>query len=844
MSQYVFHLLPNAHLDPVWLWDWREGLNEGIVTCRAILDMMDEDSELTFVRGEATIYRHIEENDPETFARIKNYVKAGRWDVVGGTEIQPDTNLPATETFCRHYLHGKEYFRKKFGAAPTVAWAADSFGHTGGMPEILTACGMDGFCSCRPPYDVVPIEEPAFWWEGFGGSRVLAYRPRWGWYGAERNEMPTRLDQLLEAAQKGKLKNIGVLFGMGNHGGGPSRKQVEDIRAWGQKHPEVKLQFSGFHRYFGSVRQEVARGLELPVHKGELNFVLRGCYSSVAKYKFLYRQAENLVQRAEVASTIVSATKGEQDRTRHGTIGAAWDAILFNSFHDILPGSSIERAFDEQIQWVGGAMHAARKAEFEVLDVLASEIDTRVKKPADKDIPGPAAMLVWNPHPHAFDGYVELETALDYRPIWKYQNHAAEFPLKVTGPDGKAIPAQVIEEEHRSIAGIVWRRRIVTRVNLPALGWNVVQMAWVEGYKAEKVARPTVAKKNFISNGIYDIRAIPGRRGVQIRRGGRDMFGSAGMQVITMDDPWGSWGGMAEQKDSIFLTKVLQTWRITQTHVLESGPLRSTLWVRFEAGQSRLDLTFMLCREREAVDVRARLFINERSVRVKLVFPGCDRAEFEVPAGKVTRGELGHVPGGKWVRAIKNNAVRFGLATDALYDFDVAHDSLRATICRASRYADDQNTKANEVPWRPAVDSGELRFNFLISAGQDELPILADELERQPVSILVPSHDGKRKKSGSLGEITPVTAQLLSLKPAEDGNGLIVRLFNRSDRPIKPVIRIENRKISLTQLKPGRIGTWRIDKSGSVKAVFASEDQATSASKNSRGIRRPRAMPS
>ena len=102
---FTFHLIPNAHLDPVWLWDWREGLNEGLVTCRTILDLMDEDRELTFIRGESAIYQHIEKADPKTFARIKKYVKSGRWDVVGGTVIQPDTNLPATETFARHFAH-------------------------------------------------------------------------------------------------------------------------------------------------------------------------------------------------------------------------------------------------------------------------------------------------------------------------------------------------------------------------------------------------------------------------------------------------------------------------------------------------------------------------------------------------------------------------------------------------------------------------------------------------------------------------------------------------------------------------------------------------------------------
>src|SRR5438093_8712264 len=195
MPDFTFHLIPNAHLDPVWLWDWREGLNEALVTCRTILDLMDEDRELTFIRGESFIYEHIERGDPETFRRIKKYVKSGRWDVVGGTVIQPDTNLPDTETFARHFLHGQRYFASRFGKTSRVAWAADSFGHAAGLPEIFAAAGIEFFAFTRPFHNVLPIAKCAFWWQGPGGSRVLAYRLPAGWYVCEREEMTKRLEE-------------------------------------------------------------------------------------------------------------------------------------------------------------------------------------------------------------------------------------------------------------------------------------------------------------------------------------------------------------------------------------------------------------------------------------------------------------------------------------------------------------------------------------------------------------------------------------------------------------------------------------------------------------------------
>lgn len=134
----TIHLIGNAHLDPVWLWDRREGLNEGITTVRTILDLMDEFEEMTFIRGEAAIYRHIEKYDPPTFARIGRMVEAGRWDVVGGTMIQPDTNLSGTETLLRHYAHGQQYFRSRFGKAVRRRWSA------------IFPPGQKVFCRPRP----------------------------------------------------------------------------------------------------------------------------------------------------------------------------------------------------------------------------------------------------------------------------------------------------------------------------------------------------------------------------------------------------------------------------------------------------------------------------------------------------------------------------------------------------------------------------------------------------------------------------------------------------------------------------------------------------------------------
>jgi len=815
-GHYTFHLIANAHLDPVWLWDWREGLNEGIITSRTILDLMDEFPELTCIRGEALIYRHIEENDPETFARICRRVAEGRWDVVGGTYVQPDTNLTGTETFCRHFARSQAYFRSRFGRPAQIAWAADSFGHSAGLPDVLAAAGMTGFAFTRPGPGQLPLAKPAFWWEGSAGGCVLAYRPPAGWYGCERDEMPRRLDALLAAAQAGDLQNIAAFYGLGDHGGGPTRRVLCDIATWAAAHPEVTVVHSGLHRFFAALRAEVAAQGDdsfLPVHRGEMNYCLRGCYVSMAKLKFAFRRTEVAVARAEVADSAIAAGLGQPC----SDLGSAWDSLLLNSFHDILPGSSIERAYDDQLAWLGHARHLALAAEQRALNRLARRVDTTRSRQAEGDMPASAVQLVWNPHPWEYRGPLELEASLDYRPIWSYRGRGAELPVALRGPDGQLHLGQVVETEHSAMPDFPWRKRVVVPVTLPPCGWTVMELAWEEGAQLPSRAdAPTAAGRlgeRAIGNDLFRVEAIPGEAGVNIARSGCRIFTGAGLGVVTVDDPWGSWGGMGEEPESLDLSTVRQTWRVAASEVLEAGPERATLAVRLTGGRSRLDLHFRLYHSRPVVEVSARLFLDERSARVKLVMPaGGDQATFEVLGGTAERGPAGEVPGGRWVR-MRTAQGALGFASDSLYGFDLKDGALRASIARASRYANDTVTPPEADPWRPVVDCGELRFRFLLTTGPEAesgLPRLARELEMPPVALCVAPKAGDLPRHGSLLELRPAGLQLLALKPAEDGDGWVLRLQGPAGQAAKAALVWCGRKLALGTVAPGAIVSWRL----------------------------------
>lgn len=817
MATKTIHLIGNAHIDLVWQWDCAEGLNEGLITARAMVNLLDEFPEFSFTRGESSIYEHIERTDPALFERIAGHVRLGRWDVAGGSYVQPDVNMPSTEALVRQFTRGVNYFQSRFGKRVTVAWIPDSFGHPAGLPEILAAAGMTGYAFTRPPHFA---KEGAFWWVGPGGSRVLGYRPIIGWYGCERQNIVEILNAALESTKQHPFDNYGVFYGTGNHGGGPTRRHIVEIANWKAAHPEVHVIHSGLHRLFEALNAEAqAKGDGIyPEHTGDMNHVHRGCYSSVAKHKFAYRKLEAAVSRAERTSAIIDASSGDCYARPNELIASAWDAALFNAFHDVLPGTSLERAFDQQIDWMGGAIYETQQVNLQSMNKLASMVDTRVK-PVEGDLPTGLALLVWNPHPFAVSTPVELEASLDYRPIWAYANRHDELPYELIGPDGTPVIAQKIQQESFPVCNSPWRLRVVTSADVPALGWAVYELAYREGAaapaKPECLPSASIAPGE-IDNGIYRVKASAGSAGIAIWREGKPVLSGDGLGAIMVNDPHGSWGGPESDENCHDMNDIKEVWKIARVETLEKGPVRSALWVRLTGGHSTLDLTISLVAGRDAVDVSARLLLNERALRVKLVMPleGSVDAVYDTPGALVTRGDDGETPGGRWVRVNREGSA-FGFASDALYGFNFKPGVLQATIARASRYAADASVEPEEDIWNPAVDRGELKFRFLISPGDDNLSNLAKLLEEPMLVQTVLPTDGKLGRTGSFGRIEPADLTLLALKPAQDSRGLVLRVQNLSGVAKDAVFVIGRAAVALGEVAPGRIAGWRLTPSAS-----------------------------
>jgi len=807
--RFVFHLLPNAHLDPVWLWDWAEGMNEGIVTVRTMLDLMDEYPELTFIRGESSIYAHIERHDPATFQRLKRMIQTGRWDVVGGTYNQPDTNLPATEVLCRQFEVGLEYFQSRFGLKPEVMWQADSFGHSPGLPNIMRAFGMKYFMHTRPQRHDFKMHDPLYKWATDFGESVLCYRPYHQAYCSERYNLPLMLDENLEKATETKhLQHVGIPMGLGNHGGGTTRRLIQDAYEWAEKHPEVELRFTTFHAFFKLMEKELKRGAYMcPTIKGDTGFTLRGCYASVAKLKFPYRKAEELVAEAETTQAILNT----QLKFKPEPMDDAWDGVLFNSFHDILPGTSIERAFDEQIPWVGMSIHQAHRTRLAALNRLSLEVDTRVPPPPEPDRAADVPLLVWNPLPRAYKGWLELETPLDYRMFFNLPKPERRFPLVLVGPDGETPAFQEIPVESEGMLGCIWRIRLAFQTELPPMGWKVFRL----GFKTLDPVRPApvfnktacvtnAGKKPSIANRDWQVEVTASKR-VKVLHKGKPYFGKDGtLSLQVFDDPGGSWGGGYDSREVHQKRKPVESFKITKAEILQEGPEQAVLWTRWEGENSWTELTFKLRRNSPQVHVAGRTLWNERAKRLRLILPAKGDLDMQVPGSRVRRDQVGSLPMGRW---FKRGNVAF--VSDVLSMVDARPDEARVTICRASRYSGSKDLGGEEMPWLPAVDCGELKYNFVLTTPRQNLEHMAEELIRPPTAVYVPPHDGARPPVGSLAEVSPGSVTLLTAHPGKDGK-LIVRTQNLSEKAVTATLTLAGKKYKLGSHKPYQIKTTEL----------------------------------
>ncbi len=462
----TLHMIGYSHIDPVWLWQWQEGLQEVKATFRSALDRMEEYPEFRFSISSAAFHEFLERNEPEMFEEIRRRVAEGRWEIVGGWWVEPDCNLPSGESFARHALYGQRFFGERVGARARVGFNPDAFGHNAMLPQILKRSGLDFYVFMRPQVNERDMPR-LFWWESPDGSRVLAYRVV-GEYNSPSGTLDDQVALCLPELGHPHAELL-CFYGVGDHGGGPTRANIESIRALDAAPGMPHLQPSTVEAFFRSVLERTDPE-SIPVWRDEMQNHAVGCYSAHSGVKLWNRGAENALLAAEKLSSVAHRVTGQRypDEFRQ-----AWTDVLFNQMHDILPGTSLEPAYDDARDAAGEALAiAARAQNFAVQSMkLVASVSTRSRAFAPSSssirIPGPRACR-WR-----------WSTAAYARPIRWSMTRVARWSSSRC-------------DRLASVTG--WRHRMRFVADLPALGYRVFRVISKGGREPTATSRAEAAR--------------------------------------------------------------------------------------------------------------------------------------------------------------------------------------------------------------------------------------------------------------------------------------------------------------------------------------------------------------
>ncbi len=776
MSKTTVHMIGQAHLDPVWLWRWTEGRAEALATSQSAVDRLDEYGDFHFTRGEAQVYEWIEGESPELFARVRDLVRRGRWHVVNGMVIQPDMNLPQGESFVRHFLLGKAYMRDRLGVEPRVAYCVDSFGHAGTLPQIFRQCGCETYVFMRPGPHEKALPAQAFWWQAPDGSRVLAFHITASYGTREGADLAEHIERAVQAKSP-DLDHTMCFFGVGNHGGGPTKRQIEQVQALARASERLDIRFSSPDAYFDAVLPQAEA---LPVVQDELLMHAVGCYTANSALKRAHRRAECsllMAERMAVLAELWAERPIPGERLRN-----LWHDVCFNQFHDILCGCSIKEAQDEAIISLGRAILGGSQ----IADTAGRAIASRMAT----DGPG-GSVVLFNPFPEPCHEYVEYEPWTGWEP-WV----AGGWGL--AGQSGVPVPHQLVETHDALTRTGNGLTRVVFRADLPPMGYRLYRFA--PASQQATISESARATRTTIENDRLRVRLDPDTGVIAScvdRRTGTELVGSGGWNVAQVledtSDTWSHGIRCFEEAGR----GILGTFGTAMVTVCDEGPIQASLLVERTYECSRWLQQLILRHGEGELLIRNWLFWKGRWRVVKLVFDvptDQPRSAHDVPFGWVNRACDGaEVPTQMWVdvsgpaRDDPEKIVGLALIDDGKYGCDVSGSTLRLTVLRCPPYAYHIPHPAGTKHRYDWIDQGPQEFTLVV------LPHVGDwrdagvvgrarRLNLPPLPITMHGHSGDLPPHLSAVSLSSPEMELSALKPAEDGDGHIVRLVDRHGR--------------------------------------------------------------
>ena len=750
----------NSHIDMAWLWPSTETVEVVRNTFSTVLRLMREYPDFTFTHSSAVTYAWMQEKYPKMFQEIEQRVKEGRWEPVGGMWVEPDLNMPDGESLVRQLMVGTRFFKSTFGKDIRIGWNPDSFGYNWQLPQIYKRSGMDFFVTQKLYWsDTTKFPYKLFWWEAPDGSRVLTYFPHD--YGNPIEPVNMARDLAQYTTLTG-IPQIMHLYGVGDHGGGPTRSMLATAHTW--EKPEAiypRLKLGTAQAFFDSLAPQLS-SVKVPTWKDELYLEYhRGVYTSQANIKRDNRLNEELLLNAEKFSAFTSlgGRKYPQDDLNY-----AWKRVLFNQFHDVMAGSAVAAVYADAAR-----EHAeARRIGSEALDGALAEIAERANTAGQG-----VAVLVVNPLSWARTDAVEVQV----------QFPAMPRSVVVRDAKGRELLADIVASDAKL-------QRVTVRFiaqNVPPLGYEVVHIA--PGAGRAKAASQLKATDNSLETEFVRLKFDRNSGCIASlfdKKSNREVLapnacGNLLQAFRDLPREYDAWNIDADYEK--------QRWDINkadEVKLTEHGRTRATVRVTRRFQHSTFVQAISVSPLSPRVDIHNSVEWHEQHVLIKAAFPLSVESKFatyEIPYGSIQRPTTRNapaerakfeVPALRWAD-LSDATHGLSLLNDSKYGYDGRDNVLRLTLLRSPTYPD------------PHADQGHQEFTYSLyphgggwaNAGTVQRGY---ELNYKLIARVAGPHAGDLPAEYSFAALAPANLILTAVKKAEDDNALIFRFYDSAGR--------------------------------------------------------------
>lgn len=791
------YLLCNAHLDPVWLWQRQEGVAEAISTFRVAAKFCEEYDGFVFNHNESLLYEWVEENEPELFSKIQKLVKEGKWKIAGGWYLQPDCLIPSGESIIRQIEVGNKYFKEKFGVKTETALNYDSFGHAQGIVQILKKCGYKHYIFHRP-HGISKDDD--FIWRGYDGSEVIGHISQNG-YNSAKGKIIERLESTLERVQDGP--NL-LLWGIGDHGGGPSKIDLDALKNYMDTHKEVLVKHSSYEEYFGKIEKSKLKS----VIDSSIVHCMVGCYTSMVRIKQLHRALEN---ELNICEKMIVASGVDYDKKE---LSEAEKALLFCEFHDILPGSMIKSGEEDSIRLLNYGREIAAKICTKAFFKLCSG----QKEGKIGEIP----VLVFNPNPYTVTQDIEVEFNLEDQ----NRNENEVTTTTVYDEDGNILPSQ--NEQEESNINLDWRKRIVFRAELKPMcinrfdcKLNIVKLPRRPIESCEETDTAFVFKNDkreiHISKvtGLIDKYALggvdyleSGSCKINVYKDNEDPWG---MTVDSFNEKIGEFSLLTESEANSFNGYPSQNYK--NVRVIENGDVRCKIQASFKNGNSFAVITYTVPKNDSYIDIHIKTFINDVNMMYKLNFPTTlknAKAISQMLFGKEEMAkENKEVMCQKWCGLFEESN---GLAVlnRGTHAYSADGGDISISLLRTPAYSAhpiDDKEIVDSDRFHNHIDMGERDFDLRLTADVSHLDKKAECYNQLPYTLsFFPSGSGEKKDTSVL--LSNEDIVLSGCKKLENGD-VRLHLYNPTQADAQTEIKFAENSFKI-EFTPFEIKSYRL----------------------------------